>query len=204
MPSAMITPEMTASETSSSLDDVSVKEIGFWIYLMSDAIIFALLFATYIVMSANNAGGPTARDLFDLKHTAEETLLLLTSSLTCGFSILALSRKCRSEVLFWLIVTALLGASFIGMEITEFHGMVSKGAGPDRSGFLSAFFTLVGTHGLHVSFGLVWGLVMMAQVAVKGLNEHVASRLRRWSMFWHFLDLIWVAIFSFVYLRGVI
>ena len=177
---------------------------GFWIYLMSDAVIFALLFATYASMSRNYAGGPTGKELFDLNNVFYETLTLLISTLTCGFAMLSLSRNKKKWVLSWLGFTFLLGLTFILMEYNEFHSLISQGAGPDRSGFLSAFFTLVGTHGLHVSIGLIWLLVMIAQIMFKGLTTPVRSRLFRFSLFWHFLDLVWVGIFSMVYLLGVL
>jgi cytochrome o ubiquinol oxidase subunit 3 len=180
------------------------RAFGFWLYLMSDAVIFALLFATYASMSRNNAGGPTGKELFDLAHTFYETLLLLLSTLSCGFAMLAQARGGKYSTLFWLLVTLVLGISFVGLEISEFQGMIAQGAGPSRSGFLSAFFTLVGTHGLHVSVGLVWLLVMLFQIAGKGLTAPVRSRLFRFSLFWHFLDLMWVGIFSMVYLLGVL
>jgi len=180
------------------------KEFGFWLYLMSDAVIFALLFATYLVMVGNTAGGPTGKELFGLERAAGETLVLLLSSTTFGFAAVALSAGDRSKVLMWLFITFLLGATFIFLEIGEFRGMIEQGAGPERSGFLSAFFTLVGTHGLHVSVGLLWIGVMIGQVAIKGLTAPVASRLMRLGLFWHFLDIIWVVIFSVVYLPGLI
>jgi cytochrome o ubiquinol oxidase subunit 3 len=177
---------------------------GFWIYLMSDAVIFALLFATYASMSRNYAGGPAGKELFDLNNVFYETLTLLISTLTCGFAMLSLSRNKKKWVLSWLVFTFLLGLTFVLMEHNEFHSLISQGAGPDRSGFLSAFFTLVGTHGLHVIIGLIWLLVMITQVLFKGLTTPVRSRLFRFSLFWHFLDLVWVGIFSMVYLLGVL
>ena len=180
------------------------RAFGFWLYLMSDAIIFALLFATYAVMIDGTAGGPTGKDLFDLTHTFAETMLLLFSSITFGFATVAMKDGKKAGVLAWLFVTFLLGLGFVGLEIREFTGMVQAGAGPDRSGFLSAFFTLVGTHGLHVSFGLVWILIMASQVAVKGLTVPVTSRLTRLGLFWHFLDIVWIGIFSVVYLPGIL
>jgi cytochrome o ubiquinol oxidase subunit 3 len=180
------------------------RAFGFWLYLMSDAVIFALLFATYASMSRNYAGGPTGKELFDLAHTFYETLLLLLSTLTCGFAMLAQAANHRFATLFWLMVTFVSGAGFVGLELSEFQGMIAQGAGPDRSGFLSAFFALVGTHGLHVSIGLLWLLVMGLQIAIKGLTGPVRSRLFRFSLFWHFLDLMWVGIFSIVYLPGVL
>ena len=177
---------------------------GFWIYLMSDAVIFALLFATYASMSHNYAGGPTGKELFDLNNVFYETLTLLISTLTCGFAMLSLSRNKKKWVLSWLGFTFLSGLTFILMEYNEFHSLISQGAGPDRSGFLSAFFTLIGTHGLHVVVGLIWLLVMITQIMSKGLTSPVCSRLFRFSLFWHFLDLVWVGIFSMVYLLGVL
>ncbi|MGL6161383.1 cytochrome o ubiquinol oxidase subunit III [Microbulbifer sp.] len=185
-------------------DAYAQRAFGFWLYLMSDAIIFALLFATYLVMAGNTAGGPAGSDLFSLPHTLGETLLLLTSSLTFGLASLALDAGRRPQLLAWLAVTFVLGLGFVAMEIREFHGMIIQGAGPDRSGFLSAFFTLVGTHGLHVSAGLVFILVMVAQVAAKGLSQPVSSRLLRLGLFWHFLDIVWIGIFSAVYLPGIL
>ncbi|MEE9588875.1 MAG: cytochrome o ubiquinol oxidase subunit III [Hyphomicrobiaceae bacterium] len=185
------------------VDAYEQRAFGFWLYLMSDAIIFALLFATYAVMLGNTANGPTGRMLFDLSNTIAETALLLTSSLTFGFAALALRAGKQTEVLGWLVVTFALGLGFVAVEFHEFTGMVQAGAGPDRSGFLSAFFTLVGTHGLHVSLGLIWILVMVGQVMAKGLTQPVSSRLLRLGLFWHFLDIVWIAIFSVVYLPGV-
>jgi cytochrome o ubiquinol oxidase subunit 3 len=185
-------------------DAYEQRAFGFWLYLMSDAIIFALLFATYMVMADNTAGGPGGGDLFSLPHTFAETLLLLTSSLTFGLASLALDAGRRLQLLAWLVVTFMLGLGFVAMEIREFHGLITQGAGPDRSGFLSAFFTLVGTHGLHVSAGLVFILAMIVQVAVKGLSQPVSSRLERLGLFWHFLDIVWIGIFSVVYLPGII
>lgn len=180
------------------------KAFGFWLYLMTDAIIFALLFATYVVMSQNNAGGPTANELFSLTHVFGETMLLLFSSATFGMATLAIFAKERGAVLFWLAVTFVLGAGFVAMELVEFLGMIAQGAGPGRSGFLSAFFTLVATHGLHVTMGLIWIVILGAQVVVKGLTGPVTSRLYRLGLFWHFLDIVWVGIFSVVYLPGVL
>jgi len=185
-------------------DAYAQRAFGFWLYLMSDAVIFSLLFATYAVMASNNAGGPTGKVLFSLPNAFGETLLLLFSSLTFGFATLAMRSGSTPGVLAWLLVTFGLGLGFVGLEIREFHGLVQMGAGPDRSGFLSAFFTLVGTHGLHVSLGLVWILVMAGQVVVKGPTEAVAARLFRLGLFWHFLDIVWVGIFSVVYLPGIL
>jgi cytochrome o ubiquinol oxidase subunit 3 len=193
-----------APEAEQSHDEgASNAAFGFWIYIMSDCILFAVLFATFVVLSHNYAGGPTGRDLFHLPYTLGETMFLLASSVTYGFAMLAMHRGRANQVMGWLVVTFLLGLGFVTMELNEFHQMIAIGSGPDRSGFLSAFFTLVGTHGTHVSVGLLWMLVMMAQVRVKGLSAPVQSRLLRLSMFWHFLDIVWIGVFSVVYLMGV-
>ena len=185
-------------------DRTEEKAFGFWLYLMSDAMIFALLFATYVVMMSGTAGGPSGHELFSLPRAFAETMLLLISSTTFGFATLAVSAKQRGAVLGWLLVTLVFGLGFITLELQEFTGMIAAGAGPDRSGFLSAFFTLVGTHGLHVSFGMICILVMVGQVTVKGLTAPVASRLFRLGLFWHFLDIVWIGIFFVVYLPGVL
>lgn len=183
---------------------VEEKAFGFWIYLMTDAVIFALLFATYVVLSFGTAGGPTGKDLFSLPHTFGETMLLLFSSATFGMATVSMFAGARGRVLMWLAATVVLGLGFVAMEIQEFSGMIAQGAGPDRSGFLSAFFTLVGTHGLHVSIGMICIVVMIVQVAIKGLTGPVTSRLFRLGLFWHFLDIVWIGIFSVVYLPGVL
>jgi cytochrome o ubiquinol oxidase subunit III len=185
-------------------DTVAIQTFGFWIYLMSDLIIFATLFATFAVLGHNYANGPTGKELFDLPYLLGETLFLLCSSFTCGLVMLAVHDGQKQRVLIGLAVTLLLGLGFVSMEINEFHGLIAAGHGPDQSAFLSSFFTLVGTHGAHVTLGLIWMAVMMGQVAVKGLTSPVQSRLMRLSMFWHFLDLIWIGIFSIVYLMGVV
>lgn len=179
------------------------RELGFWLYLMSDAVIFALLFATYAIMQPNTAGGPDAKSLFSLSRTLIETLLLLASSFTFGLASWCAGRADRRAVLAWLGVTAALGLAFLGVELQEFASLVGRGAGPGRSGFLSAFFTLVGTHGAHVAVGLLWIIVMSVQIAARGLTDAVQSRLSRLGMFWHFLDLVWIGIFSVVYLAGI-
>jgi cytochrome o ubiquinol oxidase subunit 3 len=184
-------------------DTVSIQTFGFWLYLMSDLIIFATLFATFAVLGRNYAGGPTGKELFELPYVLAETLLLLFSSVTYGLVIVAVHNGMKRWVLIGLAVTFLLGLGFVAMEINEFHALIANGHGPDRSAFLSSYFTLVGTHGTHVTFGLIWMAVMIAQVAVKGLTSPVQSRLMRLSMFWHFLDVVWIGIFSIVYLMGV-
>lgn len=180
------------------------REYGFWLYLMSDAVIFALLFATYVVMFDRVASGPAPGAMFDLPHTFYETMCLLVSTLTFAFARQAAGRGHRAATLTWLTVTFILGLAFVLLEVSEFIGMVHQGAGPDRSGALSAFFTLVGTHGLHVSSGLVWIVVVYLQLLVKGATAPVVSRLERLGMFWHFLDVVWVGIISVVYLPGLL
>ncbi|WLS78014.1 MULTISPECIES: cytochrome o ubiquinol oxidase subunit III [unclassified Erwinia] len=178
------------------------KLFGFWIYLMSDCIIFATLFATYAVMVNSTAGGPAGKDIFELPFVLGETALLLFSSITYGFAVISMEKGTKSTVLGWLALTFLLGAGFISMEIYEFHHLITEGFGPQRSGFLSAFFTLVGTHGLHVTSGLIWMLVLMYQVATKGLTSTNHTRVMCLSMFWHFLDVVWICVFTIVYLLG--
>lgn len=178
--------------------------LGFWLYLMSDCLIFAALFATYAVVGRNYAAGPAPKDLFDLELVAINTAMLLFSSITYGFAMLEAYKKNVGKTLFWLGVTGLFGAAFIGLELYEFHHLIEAGAGPQRSAFLSAFFTLVGTHGLHVTFGLIWLVVLMVQVRKLGLGAANMRRLTCLSMFWHFLDVVWIGVFSFVYLMGVI
>ena len=178
------------------------REIGFWWYLLSDAIIFALLFVTYGVMVDRTAGGPDAAALVDLNRAFIETLCLLASSFTFALADLAAEGNDRPRTVAWLAVTTVLGGAFLCIEGLEFIELVLAGAGPDRSGFLSAFFTLVGTHGLHVSVGMVGLLALLAQIRVCGLSRPVKSRLRRLGLFWHFLDVIWVGVFTFVYLAG--
>jgi cytochrome o ubiquinol oxidase subunit 3 len=183
---------------------IVIQTFGFWIYLMSDLILFATLFATFAVLGGAYAGGPTGKELFHMPYLLVETLLLLFSSVSYGLVMLAVHDSKKKSVLIGLAVTFLLGLGFVSMEINEFHSMIAEGHGPDRSAFLSSFFTLVGTHGTHVTFGLIWMAVVIWQVAVKGLTSPVQSRLIRLSMFWHFLDIIWIGIFSIVYLMGVV
>ena len=178
--------------------------LGFWIYLMSDALIFATLFATYGVLSAAYAGGPTQRELFELPLVALNTAILLVSSITYGFAMIAMQDGKLNATRIWLVVTALLGLSFVGVELHEFAGMIAEGATPQRSAFLSAFFTLVSTHGLHVTMGIVWIGVMLVQLGQRGLHPENRKRLMCLSMFWHFLDVVWIGVFTFVYLLGVV
>jgi cytochrome o ubiquinol oxidase subunit 3 len=178
--------------------------LGFWLYLMSDLLVFACLFATFGVLSRSFAAGPTGADLFDLRLVAVNTAMLLFSSITYGFAMLAMQRRHIPGVLAWLAVTGLFGLAFLGVELYEFAHLIHEGAGPQRSAFLSAFFALVGTHGLHVTFGIVWLVVLMVQVGRFGLHAANQRRLMCLSMFWHFLDVVWIGVFTFVYLMGVL
>jgi cytochrome o ubiquinol oxidase subunit III len=176
---------------------------GFWIYLMSDAVIFALLFATYGVMLRGTSGGPGPAELYDIKSAFVETMLLLTSSFAFGIASVVMKHGIsRLLLIFWLGVTLQLGVTFLLFEIHDFVKMFAEGAGPDRSGFLSAFFTLVPLHGLHVAAGCIWIMVMMVQVLVFGLDGRVKINILRLGLFWHFLDIVWIGIFSVVYLPG--
>jgi cytochrome o ubiquinol oxidase subunit 3 len=173
---------------------------GFWIFLISDIILFSAFFATYAVLSDSTAGGPTGRDLFDMTLVAVETACLLTSSLFCG--IAGIGAQARNSRMFHgaMAVTFVLGAAFLAIELHEFADMIEKGAGPSRSAFLSAFFALIGCHGLHVFAGLLWLLTMMAQVVAKGYRDDIMRRMLCFALFWHTLDIIWVGLFSLVYL----
>ncbi|ANV24142.1 cytochrome o ubiquinol oxidase subunit III [Rhizobium pusense] len=178
--------------------------IGFWLYLMSDCLIFAVLFATYAVLGRSYAAGPSGADLFDLKLVAINTGFLLFSSITYGFAMLEMEKQKVKTTLVWLGITGLFGLAFLAVELYEFHHLIEEGAGPHRSAFLSSFFALVGTHGLHVTFGIIWLVTLMVQVAKHGLIAANKRRLMCLSMFWHFLDVIWIGVFSFVYLMGVL
>ncbi len=175
---------------------------GFWIFLLSDIIMFAAFFASYAVLSGETAGGPSGKDLFDLRNTAIETTLLLASSFTCGMATVGVQAHKGTWFYGAMAATFVLGAGFIGLEISEFASMIASGAGPQRSAFLSAFFTLVGCHGLHVTAGLLWLLTMMAQVFAKGYRDDILRRVLCFSLFWHALDIVWVALFTVVYLMG--
>ena len=179
-----------------------VVAYGFWIFLLSDFIMFSGLFAAYAVLSDQTAGGPTGRELFNLRNVFIETACLLFSSYSCGLQALSAERQQRDRFYLFAAFTFVLGAAFLLIEISEFAGMVNKGAGPSRSAFLSAFFTLVGMHGAHVTSGLIWLTYMVAQVVVKGLRPRVLRRLLCFSLFWHALDIIWIGVLTLVYLMG--
>ena len=185
-------------------DSEEIRTFGFWLYLMSDLILFSVLFAAYAVLGSNYAGGPTPKDLFSLPYVFIETMFLLLSNAGCSMVMPAAQASKKPRVLLWLVVTLILGFGFITMEINEVYHMIMENHGPELSGFLSSFFTLVGTHGLHVAIGLLWICVMIIQVVVKGVNVSVRSQLMRLSMFWHFLDIVWVGVFTLVYLMGVL
>jgi cytochrome o ubiquinol oxidase subunit 3 len=178
--------------------------LGFWIYLMSDALIFASLFAMYGVVSTSYAGGPVPREIFDLKLVAFNTALLLASSITFGQAMPHMEAGRVGPTRLWLAITGLLGVAFIGVELYEFAHLIAEGAGPQRSAFLSAFFTLVGTHGAHVAVGLLWIATTLVQLGQHGLSLPMKRRIMCLSMFWHFLDIIWIGVFTFVYLYGVL
>ena len=178
--------------------------LGFWIYLMSDCLIFAILFACYAVLGGNYAAGPAPKDLFDLKLIALNTAMLLFSSITYGFAVLQMQQGKVKGTQLWLAITGLFGLAFLSIELYEFHHLIELGATPQRSAFLSAFFTLVGTHGLHVTFGIIWLVTLMIQLGKHGLIAANKRRVMCLSMFWHFLDVVWIGVFTFVYLMGVL
>ena len=178
--------------------------LGFWLYLMSDCLIFAALFATFGVLGRSYAGGPTGAELFDLKLVALNTAFLLISSITFGFALIQKQKGNLKGTLTWLAITGLFGLAFLAVELYEFAHLMHEGLTPQSSAFGSAFFTLVGTHGLHVTFGLIWLIVLMIQLGKHGLTRENNRRLMCLSMFWHFLDVVWIGVFSFVYLMGVL
>ncbi len=179
-----------------------VVAYGFWIFLLSDIVMFSGLFAAYAVLSDQTAGGPAGRDLFNLRNVFTETMCLLLSSYTCGLGALSAERRQRDRFYVFAALTVVLGAAFLFIESSEFASMASMGAQPSRSAFLSAFFTLVGMHGAHVTSGLVWLGYMVLQVVVKGLRPHVLRRLLCFSLFWHALDIVWIGVLTLVYLMG--
>jgi cytochrome o ubiquinol oxidase subunit III len=198
-----VRPEVNASEAGPATKRIVVG-YGFWIFLLSDIVMFSAFFAGYAVLNHATAGGPGGAQLFNQRSVAIETACLLVSSYTCGLMSLAIDSRRYATVYLMALITFVLGGAFLTLELREFAGMVAVGAGPQRSAFLSSFFTIVGCHGLHVTAGLVWLVVMMAQVAIKGLSETVERRLLCFSLFWHALDIVWVWLFTVVYLMGVL
>jgi cytochrome o ubiquinol oxidase subunit 3 len=193
------------SESFAKLQEAEEKTLfGFWIYLMTDCILFASLFATFAVLRHNTFNGPSGEDLFSLPFVLAETLILLTSSFTCGLGMLYANQKVKNVSLTFFGITFLLGAAFLTLELNEFHKLALEGNSWRRSGFLSAFFTLVGTHGAHITVGLIWMATMMYRIYRNGLTTTNVKRLKMLGMFWHFLDIVWIFIFSIVYLMGVI
>jgi cytochrome o ubiquinol oxidase subunit III len=175
---------------------------GFWVYLMTDLIMFAALFATYAVLRGATFGGPSQGQLLGLSNALAETLILLTSSFTCGLAMLAVHAGKKQQALAWFGVTFLLGATFLGLELREFAALAAAGNTPQANAALSAFFTLVGTHGLHIAVGLLWMAVSIVMIARRGLTPFVTSKLQRLALFWHFLDIVWIFIFTIVYLMS--
>jgi len=178
------------------------KTLGFWIYLMTDCILFASLFATFVVLQKATFGGPSGADIFDLNFVLAETIILLTSSFTAGLAVIGAGRGYKWQTFLWLGVTFVLGITFLIMEITEFTHLIGEGHGPSQSAFLSAFFTLVATHGIHIAVGLIWLTVVVLRLWKYKFKHTDLNRLRLWSIFWHFLDVVWIFIFSIVYLIG--
>ncbi|XQW83581.1 cytochrome o ubiquinol oxidase subunit III [Thalassotalea piscium] len=202
------------STLSVNLDAVSTHEthdhhdtsgdtiFGFWLYLMTDCLLFASFFATYAVLFMNTAGGVSGKDIFELDFVGIETAALLISSITFGFAMIAAQNQKKALTLVCLVITFCLGAVFIGMEVYEFHHLIEHGNGPQQSAFLSSFFALVGLHGLHVTAGLIWMTIMMIEVSRRGLGKATVTRLSTLSLFWHFLDIVWICVFTVVYLMG--
>lgn len=197
--------ELTAAEVrlaNQRASDTSKTVFGFWVYLMTDCVLFAGLFATYAVLHNNTFGGPGGKELFSLPYVLAETMILLISSYSCGLAILAVKRNAKQAVSWLLFITFCLGLTFLTMELVEFHNLIQEGNDWQRSGFLSSYFTLVGTHGLHITVGLIWIAVMIAKIRKTSLDEVNTKRLTLMSLFWHFLDVIWIFIFTIVYLLG--
>ena len=196
---------MAASNSTDQLQSAQADDrslFGFWLYLMTDCVLFATLFATFVVMRNNTAGGPAGNELFSLPYVLAETLILLTSSFTAGLSMIALQRQRKRQILLWLAITFVLGAAFLALELLEFHHLAVEGNSWRRNGFLSAYFTLVGTHGLHITIGLLWMAVLAWKLRTQSLSHNMARRLTMLNMFWHFLDIVWIFIFSIVYMIG--
>lgn len=184
-------------------DQEGMKVFGFWLFLITDVILFGTLFATFVVLRLNTAGGPTGAELIELPGIIASTFILLTSSFTSGIALLEMNRGNKKGLITWLIITALLGASFIYLEVTEFIHLVHEGATIGTSAYWSSFFTLVGTHGLHVSVGLVWMAALIIQLARRGITDVTKRKVNIISLYWHFLDVVWIFVFTIVYLMGV-
>lgn len=187
------------------MNEHHAKEIAaaeFWVYLMTDLIMFAVLFACYAVLRNATYGGPTGAELFSLPNALLETMILLASSFTSGLAMLAVHAGKKDRAMAWFSATFILGAAFLFLEIAEFRELIADGNGPQRSAFLSAFFSLVGTHGLHIATGLLWMAVAMVQMKTRGLSTFIVSKLERFSLFWHFLDIVWIFLFTVVYLMS--
>ncbi|MCA0758268.1 cytochrome o ubiquinol oxidase subunit III [Paenibacillus sp. N4] len=184
-------------------DQESMKQFGFWLFLITDVILFGTLFATFVVLRLNTDGGPTGAELIELNGIIISTFLLLTSSFTSGVAVLEMHKGNKRGLILWLAITALLGASFIYLEVTEFIHLVHEGANIGTSAYWSAFFTLVGTHGLHVSVGLVWMVALMLQISRRGITPVTKRKVNIISLYWHFLDVVWIFVFTIVYLMGV-
>ncbi len=193
---------MAESETAHQEAAVERAMFGFWVYLMTDLLMFTVLFAVYAVLHGNTAGGPSGREIFSLPLALGETLLLLTSSLTCGIGMIAARQGKKAQVLAWFGLTFIMGLTFFVLEVTEFSKFIHEGHTPQTSAFLSSFFTLVGTHGLHILFGLIWMATMMVFILKRGLSEHMVRKLTALSLYWHFLDIVWIFIFTVVYLMA--
>jgi cytochrome o ubiquinol oxidase subunit 3 len=198
---------MTTNTMNADHHDVEVHDkvvFGFWLYILSDCILFSMLFATYVVLHNSTYGGVGSHEIFtNMPYVLLETFVLLSSSFTYGVALLSIHRKLINRTLLFLLITFILGAIFVGMELNEFHHLVMEGHGPTHSAFLSAFFTLLGTHGLHVTCGLVWMIILMLQTKIHGANNVVIRKLSCLGLFWHFLDIVWIFIFTIVYLMGV-
>jgi len=197
-------PPMNLDISNAEYQKNSKTLFGFWVYIMTDCVLFASLFATYAVLHHNTFGGPSAQNLFSLPNVLAETLILLTSSFTCGLGILSARARHKNKVIFWFFVTFVLGIAFLFLELSEFRHLVITGNSWRRSGFLSAFYTLVGTHGLHISVGLLWLVVLFGKIFSGGLTRNNLRQLTLFSIFWHFLDIIWIFIFTIVYLMGAV
>jgi cytochrome o ubiquinol oxidase subunit III len=196
-------PTIAGTKRLPAQDPESRTMFGFWLYLMTDFVLFSVLFAVYAVLHANTFGGPGPTELFSLPYVLAETLILLTSSFTCGLATIALQRQRKQQVFVFFALTFLLGAAFLGLELREFHQLAAEGNSWHRSGFLSGFFTLVGTHGLHITAGLAWMAVLLFRLKQRGFTRLTVRQLTLLSLFWHFLDVVWIFIFTIVYLFGV-